>query len=273
LDKKVTNVPQKGVWIIDEEKVRALFKDFKNGQIAIDEAISGLRSLPYRDLGFAKLDQHRSIRKGFPEVIFGQGKMPSQVASLSIALLENTDRLIVTRASPEMFSSVSSIIPDANYDTLAKTIVVDRRDSVEPIHGIVVASAGTADQPVAQEAIITCEIMDCTPTPLLDVGVAGIHRLLENVEIVQQATVIVVVAGMEGALPSVVSGLVKAPVIAVPTSIGYGSSFEGITPLLAMMNSCSPGVSVVNIDNGFGAGYLASMIARSQREILDHNQI
>lgn len=235
--------------------------------------MSILRSLPYRDLGFAKLDQHRSIRKGFPEVIFGQGKLPSQVASLGIALLENTDRLIVTRASPEMFSAVSSIIPDANYDTVAKTIIVDRRSEIELIHGIVVASAGTADGPVAQEAIVTCEIMDCEATPLLDVGVAGIHRLLANVDVIQKATVIVVVAGMEGALPSVVGGLVKAPVIAVPTSIGYGASFEGITPLLAMMNSCSPGVSVVNIDNGFGAGYLASMIVRSQKELLYQEKI
>jgi len=214
-------------------------------------------------LGFAKLDRHRALRKGFPEVVFGQGKRPEHVATLAAALLEDSDRLLVTRASREAFAAVAADIPDAVYDESARTIVVDRREAREQVTGVVVASGGTSDAPVAEEAAITAELMDCQVERLLDVGVAGLHRLLDNVDVLQSARVLVVVAGMEGALPSVVGGLVKAPVIAVPTSIGYGASFEGVTALLAMMNSCAPGVSVVNIDNGFGAGYLAAMIARA----------
>ncbi len=196
-------------------------------------------------------------------MVFGQGKRPEHVATLATALLEGSDRLLVTRASQDAFAAVSAEIPDAVYDDSARTIVVDRREAREQVSGVVVASGGTSDAPVAEEAAITAELMDCRVERLLDVGVAGLHRLLDKVDVLQNARVVVAVAGMEGALPSVVGGLVKAPVIAVPTSVGYGASFEGVTALLAMMNSCAPGVSVVNIDNGFGAGYLAAMIARA----------
>ena len=219
--------------------------------------------MPYRDLGFAKVDHHRALRKGFPEVVYGQGKTPEQVARLAAALLEGTDRLLVTRVAPEAFAAVEEKIPDAVYDELARTIVVDRRENRELVPGVVVASGGTSDAPVAQEAAVTAELMDCRVERLLDVGVAGIHRLFDKLDVLQGARVVVAIAGMEGALPSVIGGLVKAPVIAVPTSVGYGASFGGIAALLAMLNSCAPGVSVVNIDNGFGAGYLAAVIARS----------
>ena len=219
--------------------------------------------MPYRDLGFAKVDHHRALRKGFPEVVYGEGKTPEQVAGLAAALLETSDRLLVTRAAPEVFVRVEADIEDAVYDELARTIVVDRREKRELVPGVVVASGGTSDAPVAQEAAVTAELMDCQVERLLDVGVAGIHRLFDKLDVLQSARVVVAIAGMEGALPSVIGGLVRAPVIAVPTSVGYGASFGGIAALLAMLNSCAPGVSVVNIDNGFGAGYLAAVIARS----------
>ena len=219
--------------------------------------------MPYRDLGFAKVDHHRALRKGFPEVVYGQGKTPEQVASLAAALLEGTDTLLVTRVSPEVFATVEAQIPDAAYDELARTIVVDRREKRELVPGVVIASGGTSDGPVAQEAAVTAELMGCQVERVLDVGVAGIHRLFDKLDVLQGARVVVAIAGMEGALPSVIGGLVKAPVIAVPTSVGYGASFGGIAALLAMLNSCAPGVCVVNIDNGFGAGYLAAVIARS----------
>lgn len=219
--------------------------------------------MPYRDLGFAKVDHHRALRKGFPEVVYGQGKTPEQVARLGAALLKGSDRLLVTRAAPEVFARVEADIEDAVYDELARTIVVDRRENRELYTGVVVASGGTSDGTVAQEAAVTAELMGCRVERLSDVGVAGIHRLFDNLDVLQGARVVVAIAGMEGALPSVIGGLVKAPVIAVPTSVGYGASFGGIAALLAMLNSCAPGVCVVNIDNGFGAGYLAAVIARS----------
>ncbi len=221
-----------------------------------------LRSLPYSDLGFAKVDHHRALRKGFPEVVFGQGKTPEQVAALAVELLKGGDTLLVTRASQEAFDAVTADVPDAAYDVTARAIVVDRRVEPDQVDGVVVASGGTSDAPVAREAVVTAELMGCRVTQLLDVGVAGLHRLLGSLDVLQGARVVVAVAGMEGALPSVVGGLVEAPVIAVPTSVGYGASYDGLAALLAMLNSCAPGVSVVNIDNGFGAGYLAAMIAR-----------
>jgi NCAIR mutase (PurE)-related protein len=219
--------------------------------------------MPYRDLGFAKVDHHRALRKGFPEVVYGQGKTPEQVARLATVLLEWSDTLLVTRAAPEVFARVEADIEDAVYDELARTIVVDRREIRELYTGVVVASGGTSDGPVAQEAAVTAELMGCRVERLSDVGVAGIHRLFDKLDVLQGARVVVAIAGMEGALPSVIGGLVKAPVIAVPTSVGYGASFGGIAALLAMLNSCAPGVCVVNIDNGFGAGYLAAVIAKS----------
>ena len=207
--------------------------------------------MPYQDLEFAKIDHHRSLRKGFPEVIFGQGKSPEQVASIAATVLQQSDRLLVTRTSQEAFSAVRVSVPDANFDETARTIIVDRRADRKLVPGVMVVCAGTSDLPVAREAIVTAELMDCEVEQVFDVGVAGIHRLLEQLPSLQKARVIVAVAGMEGALPSVIGGLVKAPVIAVPTSVGYGASFEGLAALLAMLNSCANGIGVVNIDNGF----------------------
>ena len=221
--------------------------------------VSRLRGLPYQDLGFAKIDHHRAIRKGFPEVVFGQGKSPEQVASIGEAVLGRSDRLLVTRAGPEAFAALAERVPDAVYDETARTIVVDRRSGGKR-PGVLVVCAGTSDLPVAAEAAVTAGVMGCDVDRLFDVGVAGMHRLLDHLPALQAARVIVCVAGMEGALPSIVGGLVAAPVIAVPTSVGYGASFGGVAALLAMLNSCAPGVAVVNIDNGFGAGYLAAAI-------------
>jgi NCAIR mutase (PurE)-related protein len=235
-------------------------QQLKSDGLSVDEAISQLRDLPYQDLGFARVDHHRAIRKGFPEVVFGEGKSPEQVASIAEALLRGSDRLLVTRASPAAFAAVQAAIADAAYDKTARTITVDRRKEKRLTPGVLVACAGTADLPVACEAAVTAELMDCQVERAFDVGVAGIHRLLERLPALRKARVVVAVAGMEGALPSVIGGLVEVPVIAVPTSVGYGTSYQGLAPLLAMLNSCAPGVAVVNIDNGFGAGYLAALI-------------
>ena len=203
------------------------------------------------------------MRTGFPEVVFAQGKSPEQVASIAAEVLQASDRLLVTRASPDAFAAVRQVVPDAVYEQPARAIVADRRTDRRTTPGVVVACAGTADLPVASEAAVTAELMDCEVERLFDVGVAGLHRLLRQMPAIRRARVIVVVAGMDGALPSVVGGLASVPVIAVPTSVGYGASFEGLAALLAMLNSCAPGVGVVNIDNGFGAGYLAAMINRA----------
>ena len=230
-----------------------------------------MRDLPFEDLEFAKVDHHRALRKGFPEVIFGQGKTPDQVASIGEALLRQSDRLLVTRASQEAFDALQKKESDAQYNAVARTIVVDRRqpDSINITPGVLVVCAGTADLPVAYEAAITAELMDSQVERVYDVGVAGIHRLLAQLPVLQKARVVVAVAGMEGALPSVIGGLVQVPVIAVPTSVGYGASFDGLAALLSMLNSCATGIGVVNIDNGFGAGYLASIINRLPTPALD----
>ena len=249
--------------------MRALLDDFKQDGLNVDDVIDRLRDLPYQDLDFAKIDHHRAIRKGFPDVVFGQGKSPQQVAAIAEALIAQSDRLLVTRASEKMFSKVRETVSDAVFDEVSRTIVVDRRKNQERIPGVMVLCAGTADLPVACEAIVTAELMDCEVERVFDVGVAGLHRLFDQLPKLQQARVIVVVAGMEGALPSVVGGLVSAPIVAVPTSVGYGASFDGLAALLAMLNSCAPGVSVVNIDNGFGAGFQAALINRLANRRLD----
>ncbi len=222
--------------------------------------MSRLAALPYEDLEFAKLDHHRALRKGFPEVVYGLGKTPEQVATIAESILRHSDRLLVTKTGPESYAAVRERVADAVYDPTAQTITVDRRVDAEPVPGVVVASGGTSDLPVVAEAAVTAEIMGCQVERISDVGVAGIHRLLDHLPALRRARVVVAVAGMEGALPSVVGGLVAAPVIAVPTSVGYGASYDGLAALLAMLNSCAPGVAVVNIDNGFGAGYLAAQI-------------
>ena len=235
----------------------------KCGELSVDEAAASLRNTPYEDLGFAKLDHHRKIRTGFPEVVFCQGKTCYQVAEIVRKLADQNNIVLATRATREQYDAALELTPDAVYHEAARMIVVG---SQEPIAGkgggILIISAGTADIPVAEEAAITAESMGSCVKRLYDVGVAGIHRLLDNKELLDSANVIIVVAGMEGALTSVVGGLVDKPVVAVPTSIGYGASFQGLAALLSMLNTCAEGVAVVNIDNGFGAGYFAHIINR-----------
>jgi pyridinium-3,5-biscarboxylic acid mononucleotide synthase len=221
-----------------------------------------LRDLPFEDLGFARIDHHRAIRQGFPEVVFGIGKTPAQIASIARRIVDRGQTLLVTRTTDEAFSAVKDVVPAACFHPEARVISC-RQTDMQPGNGVVlIAAAGTADLPVAEEAAVTAEAMGNRTDRLYDVGVAGIHRLLGERARLTSARVIIVVAGMEGALPSVVAGLVRVPIIAVPTSTGYGASFGGIAALLGMLNSCASGVSVVNIDNGFGAGYVASLINR-----------
>ena len=220
-----------------------------------------LNFLPFEDLGFAKIDHHRAFRKGFPEVVFCQNKTAEQVVSIVKKLAERNPDVLATRATEEMFNEVRKFVRNSRYNKLSKTIIISNQKNKAIKKGkIMVLSAGTSDINVAEEAAVVAEAMGNKVERLYDVGVAGIHRLLSNKKKLEDANVLIVVAGMDGVLPSVVSGLIEKPVIAVPTSIGYGASFKGIAPLLTMLNSCSPGVVVVNIDNGFGAGYFASMI-------------
>jgi NCAIR mutase (PurE)-related protein len=244
------------------ESIRKLFERVRAGKISPDEAVQRLRHLPFEDLGFAKVDHHRALRVGMPEVIFGQGKTPAQLTQIFSRLAKHDGNLLATRASKEQFAAVKKKVRGAEYHELARAIVL-QRDRKKYGKGIIaVVSAGTSDIPVAEEAVVTAEIMGNEVEHLYDVGVAGIHRLLANRETLTRARVVIVCAGMEGALPSVVGGLVGVPVIAVPTSVGYGASFKGVAALLGMMNSCASNVSVVNIDNGFGAGYVAALINR-----------
>lgn len=245
-----------------EQKIKKLMLDVTNKKIKIDDAIKKLKFLPFEDLGFAKLDHHRALRKGFPEVVFCQSKTKEQVASIVRKLASKNPDVIATRATKEMFREVKKFLKNAKYNNVSQTIIIKKFRSKAKFFSnkILVVSAGTSDIPVAEEAAVVAEFMNNKVERLYDVGVAGIHRLLSNKEKLEQANVIIIVAGMDGALPSVVSGLIDKPIIAVPTSVGYGASFKGIAPLLTMLNCCSPGVVVVNIDNGFGAGYFASMI-------------
>ena len=239
-----------------------LFKQVRAQTLSPDEAVRRLSHLPFEDLGFAKVDHHRALRQGMPEVIFGQGKTPGQVARIFSRLAEHEGNVLATRATEEQFRAVRAQVFKAEYRPLARAITL-QRDRKRYGKGIVaVVSAGTSDIPVAEEAVVTAEIMGNRVQHLYDVGVAGIHRLLAHRSVLADARVIIVCAGMEGALPSVVGGLVGVPVIAVPTSIGYGAAFEGLAALLGMLNSCASNVSVVNIDNGFGAAYVASLINR-----------
>jgi NCAIR mutase (PurE)-related protein len=247
---------------MDTERLHELLAGVKSGGISIVDAMDQLANLPYEELGFAKLDHHRALRRGFPEVVFGPGKTAEQIALIVESLASNSDKVLVTKVAEECFDTVCQHIHDAEYHPVARAITVNTAKDTVLRPGIMVLSGGTADIPVAEEAALTAELMGNEVERSYDVGIAGVHRLLDNLPRLRQANVLVVVAGMEGALPSVVSGLVSTPVIAVPTSVGYGASFSGLTALLTMLNSCSAGVSVVNIDNGFGAGYLAALINR-----------
>jgi len=244
-----------------EQKIRKIMLSVASKKLKVDDALKKLKFLPYEDLGFAKIDHHRTLRKGFPEVVYCQNKSEEQVVAITKKLAGKNGCVLATRATKKMFIQVKKYVKNAEYNDIAKTITINKNKKIK--NGmILVLSAGTSDINVAEEAAAVAEAMGNKVERLFDVGVAGLHRLLSNKEKLSNANVLIIVAGMDGALPSVVSGLISKPVIAVPTSVGYGASFKGIAPLLTMLNSCSPGVVVVNIDNGFGAGYFASMINR-----------
>ncbi len=247
---------------MDSGQLKAVLEDVRSGALPIDDALDRLRHLPFEDLGFAKLDHHRALRQGMTEVIFGQGKTPGQTAAIAEKLLERSANLLITRTSEDVGALVTAICPEAEFFPLSGVVRVWRDRQLRGKGSIAVVCAGTSDIPVAEEATLTAEVMGNTVDSIHDVGVAGIHRLMSHTARLQQAKVVVVCAGMEGALPSAVGGLVQAPVIAVPTSVGYGASFHGLAALLGMLNSCSSNVTVVNIDNGFGAGFVAALINR-----------
>ena len=246
---------------MDRESLRHILDAVAAGDLSPEEAIRQLKSLPYEDLGFAHVDHHRSVRRGYPETIFCQGKSAEQVVEIAARIAAHGSLVLATRASPEVAEALLNRFGTAEHDPVARTIVIPVEGApTRAIGRVVILSAGTADGPVAQEAIVTARTMNADVDAIFDVGVAGIHRLLAYVDRLNEARAIVVVAGMEGALASVVGGLVDVPVIAVPTSVGYGASFDGLAALLAMLNSCASGVVVVNIDNGYGAGYAAAVI-------------
>lgn len=241
--------------------VKTVLEAVKNGTMSVCAAEEKLKFLPYEDIGFARIDNHRKLRTGFAEVIFCQGKTPQQAAEIAKNLTSDGGNLLATRATPEHFAAISKVLPGAAYNEAARTVTFEQTPPPK-CGSVAVCTAGTADIPVAEEAAIAAAAFGCEVSRVFDVGVAGIHRLFDRLDIIREANVVIAVAGMEGALASVIGGLVERPVIAVPTSIGYGSSFGGVSALLTMLNSCSAGVGVVNIDNGFGAGYLAGQINR-----------
>jgi NCAIR mutase (PurE)-related protein len=247
---------------MDEQLLRGLLDDVRSGAASVDDALDRMRHLPYEDLGYAKLDHHRALRHGLTEVIFGKGKTADQVVGIATRLLDKSQNLLITRTDAAVAERLKQLYPEAEYFPLSGAVRVWRERTIQGKGSIAVVSAGTSDIPVAEEARLTAEVMGNAVDVIYDIGIAGIHRLLSHSERLMAARVVVVCAGMEGALPSAVGGLVSAPVIAVPTSVGYGASFNGLAALLGMLNSCSSNVTVVNIDNGFGAGYVASLINR-----------
>jgi NCAIR mutase (PurE)-related protein len=241
--------------------MKKLLQDYKKGKVSLSTVLQKLRTLPYEDLEFAKIDTHREIRKGFPETIFCKGKTITQISQI-LKKLPNDQNILLTKANKTIYTTLKKLYPEATYNESAKTIIIQRSKPKQKKGTILVLTAGTSDIPVAEEAVVTAELMGNKVEKVYDVGVAGIHRLFDIKEKIFQANVIIVIAGMEGALASIVGGLASKPVIAVPTSVGYGASFQGVAPLLTMLNCCAEGVVVVNIDNGFGAGYFASLINR-----------
>jgi|SRR6185312_4237739 len=247
--------------MFNEHTLRLLLNRVADREQCVDDALAALRVLPFEEVdGFAKIDHHREIRRGFPEVVYCAGKTPEQTAQIISRLAARAQRVLGTRASAEHFEAAVRLVPELRYDATARAIWLDREPDRPRRCGVVLAAAGTSDLPVAEEAAITLDLMGHAPHRIYDIGVAGLQRLLHHVPILRAANVVIVVAGMEGALPGVVAGLIEAPLIAVPTSIGYGASFNGLAALLGMLNSCSPGVGVVNIDNGYGAAHLAAAI-------------
>ncbi len=248
---------------MDITKLKTLLQDYKNDKVSLEGLLAELRKLPYDKLGFAMVDQHRHLRLGFPEIVYGEGKTREQLVKIIQSLSGSGENVLVTRASVEKAEFVKKEIPEVQYFAESRILILQEKPLEEKCRGeITVISAGTADIPVAEEAYLTARFLGNRVNKLYDVGVAGIHRLIDNIELLQRSTVLIVVAGMEGALPSVVGGLVGKPIIAVPTSVGYGTHFSGVAPLLSMLNSCAPGVTVVNIDNGFGAAFAATLINR-----------
>lgn len=245
-------------------EVEKLLKDVKNGETSVEEALAILKNFPYTDLGFARIDHHREMRTGYPEIIYCAGKSVEQVREIFRVMLEKENNVIGTRANDEMYEAVKSLSGDTVYYPIARIISMQKKKPKVPESRIAIITAGTSDMPVAEEAAITAELLGNNVLRIYDAGVAGIHRLVDKLPEIRNCRVIIVIAGMEGALASVVGGLVDKPVIAVPTSIGYGANFGGISALLAMLTSCSTGVTVVNIDNGFGAGFAASMINKME---------
>jgi pyridinium-3,5-biscarboxylic acid mononucleotide synthase len=246
---------------VDERAAADILTRFQAGELSLEQAVSEMRDFPEKDLGYARLDTQRELRTGRPEVVYCAGKTVAQVRGIVEFMLGHGSDILATRASRDQFEAIRDLSPSLRYEELSRTIVL-RRNEDAPVTEtcIAVVTGGTSDMPVAEEAAVTAELFGNRVTRVYDVGVAGLHRLINRLDAIREAKVIVAVAGMEGALPSVLGGLVRAPVIAVPTSVGYGASFQGLSALLAMLNSCAPGIAVVNIDNGFGAGYLASTI-------------
>jgi pyridinium-3,5-biscarboxylic acid mononucleotide synthase len=246
---------------MNSQTTQEILEQFQKGERSIDQVMDYLRKFPYESInGYVNIDHHRALRTGFPEVIFAQGKQPDQVAVIFTDLMAHNKQVLATRVSQEMYEQIKSKLSDAIYQPTAHTLYFDREPEKEKRPGIVVVSAGTSDIPVAEEAAITAQLMGNKVERLFDVGVAGLNRILDHLDLLQNANVLVVAAGMEGALPSVIGGLTSAPIIALPTSVGYGASFHGLAALLGMLNSCANGIAVVNIDNGFGAGCMAARI-------------
>ena len=245
---------------MNKEEIKELLESVKNNKLNVDEALEKLEDLPFKDLGFAKIDNHREIRVGYPEVIYCEGKTVEQVRDIVKFMITKNNNILGTRANEEMYNAVKEICEEAKYNKLGRTITIRKNEQPLTENYIAIVAAGTSDLPVVEEAFETASILGNRVEKITDVGVAGIHRLFSKLDVVRGAKVVIVIAGMEGALASVVGGLVDKPVIAVPTSVGYGANFGGIAALLSMLNSCASGVSVVNIDNGFGAAYNASII-------------
>lgn len=243
-----------------KKRLEEILEKVRDGKVTPAKALELLEDYPYCDLDFAKVDHHREVAKGAPEIVFGLGKTPAQIASISREILKKGSNLLVTRVEPATWTKIKAKLPGAVYNEAARTVSLRQAEPPAGRGGIVVLTAGTSDIPVAEEAAVTAEALGNSVDRIYDVGVAGLHRLLGQFDRIRKARVVIAVAGMEGALPSVVAGLVKVPVVAVPTSVGYGASFKGLAALLAMLNSCPGGVAVVNIDNGFGAAFLASLI-------------
>ena len=248
--------------------LRTLINEVKTGVRSVDDALSALRAWPYENLGFARVDHHRALRKGFPEVVFGEGKTVSQIVEIMTRLASQSPRVMVTRANEEAYEAVRKAVPSARYLETARIVLVESQPRSEPNKDdayVLVASAGTVDVPVAEEAAVTAEVMGSRVERLYDVGVAGLHRLLDQRKLLENANVIIAVAGMDGVLPTIIAGLVESPVIALPTSVGYGTGLGGVAAVLTMLNACAPGIAIVNIDNGFGAGFMAHTINQRNR--------